>query len=105
MTFSYELGRPSLHFVKNHPANFPWWSFPLRQRTNVTRGWRIVLGAGCSRRQLQDAHLSDGTLFWDRLLATSDGLQLTKAFMQIPNAKLRRSIVNLVEQIAGPDDQ
>jgi hypothetical protein len=21
MTFSYELGRPSLHFVKNHPAN------------------------------------------------------------------------------------
>jgi transcriptional regulator with XRE-family HTH domain len=38
-------------------------------------------------------------------LATSDGLQLTKAFMQIPNAKLRRSIVNLVEQIAGPDDQ
>jgi transcriptional regulator with XRE-family HTH domain len=38
-------------------------------------------------------------------LATADGLQLTKAFMQIPNAKLRRSIVNLVEQIAGPEDQ
>jgi transcriptional regulator with XRE-family HTH domain len=38
-------------------------------------------------------------------LATSDGLNLTKAFMQISNAKLRRSIVNLVEQIAGPDDQ
>jgi transcriptional regulator with XRE-family HTH domain len=38
-------------------------------------------------------------------LATSDGLQLTKAFMQIPNAKLRRSIVNLVEHIAGPEDQ
>jgi transcriptional regulator with XRE-family HTH domain len=37
-------------------------------------------------------------------LATSDGLQLTKAFMQISDAKLRRSIVNLVEQIAGPDD-
>jgi transcriptional regulator with XRE-family HTH domain len=37
-------------------------------------------------------------------LATSDGLQLTKAFMQIPNARLRRSIVNLVEQIAGPED-
>ena len=38
-------------------------------------------------------------------LATSDGLNLTKAFMQIPNAKLRRSIVNLLEQIAGPEDQ
>jgi transcriptional regulator with XRE-family HTH domain len=38
-------------------------------------------------------------------LATSDGLKLTKAFMQIPNAKLRRSIVALVEQIAGPEDR
>jgi transcriptional regulator with XRE-family HTH domain len=38
-------------------------------------------------------------------LATSDGLHLTKAFMQISNAKLRRAIVKLVEQIAGPDDQ
>jgi hypothetical protein len=38
-------------------------------------------------------------------LATSDGLNLTKAFMQIPNAKIRRSIVNLVEEIAGPKDQ
>lgn len=34
-------------------------------------------------------------------LATSDGLVLTKAFMQIKNAKLRRSIVSLVEKIAG----
>ena len=34
-------------------------------------------------------------------LATSDGLALTKAFMQIKDAKLRRSIVNIVEEIAG----
>ena len=33
-------------------------------------------------------------------LATSDGLALTKAFMGIKNAKLRRRIVDLVEQIA-----
>jgi len=38
-------------------------------------------------------------------LATSDGLHLTKAFVQIPNARLRRSIVDLVEAIAGPEDQ
>jgi transcriptional regulator with XRE-family HTH domain len=38
-------------------------------------------------------------------LATPDGLHLTKAFMKIPDPKLRRSIVNLVEQIAGPEDQ
>jgi hypothetical protein len=37
-------------------------------------------------------------------LATSDGLLLTKAFMQIPDAKLRRSIVDLVEQIADSED-
>jgi transcriptional regulator with XRE-family HTH domain len=33
-------------------------------------------------------------------LATSDGLALTKAFMKIANSKLRRRIVDLVEQIA-----
>ena len=38
-------------------------------------------------------------------LATSDGLQLAKSFMQIPNAKLRRSIVNLVEQLADSEEQ
>jgi len=36
-------------------------------------------------------------------LATSDGLALTKAFMRIQNAKLRRCIVDLVKQIAGED--
>ncbi len=36
-------------------------------------------------------------------LATSDGLALTKAFMRIKNSKLRRRIVDLVEQIAGED--
>jgi transcriptional regulator with XRE-family HTH domain len=36
-------------------------------------------------------------------LATSDGLALTKAFMRIEDAKLRRRIVELVEQIASRD--
>jgi hypothetical protein len=34
-------------------------------------------------------------------LATSDGLSLTKSFMKIKNGKLRRRIVELVEQVAG----
>ena len=34
-------------------------------------------------------------------LATRNGLALTKAFMKIKDAKLRRNIVNLVEDIAG----
>jgi transcriptional regulator with XRE-family HTH domain len=36
-------------------------------------------------------------------LATSDGLALTKAFVAIKDAKLRRRIVDLVEHIAGKD--
>jgi len=36
-------------------------------------------------------------------LATSDGLALTKAFVRIKNAKLRRRIVDLVEQIASEE--
>src|SRR5262249_28085144 len=39
-------------------------------------------------------------------LATSEGLALTKAFTRITDSKMRRSIVDLVEQIAareGPD--
>ena len=36
-------------------------------------------------------------------LATSDGLALTKAFMRIGDSKLRRRIVDLVEQIAASE--
>jgi transcriptional regulator with XRE-family HTH domain len=36
-------------------------------------------------------------------LATSDGLALTKAFMRIKNSKLRRRVVDLVEEIAGEE--
>jgi transcriptional regulator with XRE-family HTH domain len=37
-------------------------------------------------------------------LATSEGLALTKAYSHIQDAKLRRSIVALVKQIAGEDE-
>jgi len=36
-------------------------------------------------------------------LSTSDGLALTKSFTKIKDAKLRRRIVELVEQIAGEE--
>jgi transcriptional regulator with XRE-family HTH domain len=38
-------------------------------------------------------------------LATSDGLALTKAFMRIKDAKLRRRIVDLVEQIVADGER
>jgi hypothetical protein len=37
-------------------------------------------------------------------LATSDGLALTKAFMQIKDATLRHRIVSLVQEISGIED-
>ena len=38
-------------------------------------------------------------------LATSEGLALTRAFTRISDSKLRRSIVDLVEQIAAREQQ
>ncbi len=49
--------------------------------------------------EVSPAYISD-------FLATTEGLALTRAFTRIGDAKLRRSIVDMVEQIAareGPD--
>ena len=50
--------------------------------------------------------VSDGapsSTYVSDFLATSDGLALIKAYMHLQNGKLRRSIVELVKQIAGED--
>jgi transcriptional regulator with XRE-family HTH domain len=47
---------------------------------------------------LSPAYVSD-------FLATPEGLSLTKAFMRIKEARLRRRIVDLVQAIAGGDDE
>jgi transcriptional regulator with XRE-family HTH domain len=39
--------------------------------------------------------------FVSDFLASADGLALTRAFMRLKNPKLRRRIVDLVEEIAG----
>jgi len=58
---------------------------------------------------VQAATRSDGTAeapspaYISDFLSTSDGLALTKAFMRITDSKLRRRIVDLVEQIVGGD--
>ena len=55
-----------------------------------------TIGRGETGDAPSPAYVSD-------FLATSDGLALTKAFMRIDDAKLRRRIVDLVEHIAGRD--
>jgi transcriptional regulator with XRE-family HTH domain len=52
-----------------------------------------VIGAG---EAISPTYVSD-------FLATSEGLALTRAFMRITDAKLRRSIVDLVERIAAQE--
>jgi len=51
----------------------------------------------------QDLDGAPSPAYVAEFLATADGLSLTKAFMRIPDAKLRRRIVDLVQQIAGED--
>ena len=54
------------------------------------------------------SHVFEGALssaYVSDFFATSEGLALTKAHMHIQNAKLRRSIVDLVKQIAGEEDK
>jgi transcriptional regulator with XRE-family HTH domain len=53
--------------------------------------------------QLKADGMASSPAYVSDFLSTSDGLALTKAFMQIKNAKLRRSIVNAVEEIADDD--
>ena len=61
---------------------------------------------GAPRQASHGSAMSEETSpdFVSNFLATSDGLALTRAFTSIKNKKLRRSIVDLVVQIAGEDD-
>ena len=57
--------------------------------------------AGTSQRSGEapfPAYVSD-------FLAEADGLKLVRAFMRISDAKLRRSLVRLVEEIVGEGDR
>jgi transcriptional regulator with XRE-family HTH domain len=56
----------------------------------------VASGAGFSEDP-SPAYVSD-------FLATSEGLALTRAFTRISDTKMRRSIVDLVEQIAVRED-
>jgi transcriptional regulator with XRE-family HTH domain len=55
-------------------------------------------GGGGMSEAASPAYVSD-------FLATSDGLALTRAFTKLKDAKLRRSIVDLVEQIAAREER
>jgi transcriptional regulator with XRE-family HTH domain len=59
---------------------------------------------GARRGTHGEAELPPLPTYVNEFLATSDGLALTKAFMQIKDANLRRRIVSLVQEITGNRD-
>jgi transcriptional regulator with XRE-family HTH domain len=61
-------------------------------------------GAPSSHPQVDGMGEAPSPTYVSDFLATSDGLALTKAFMEIKEPKLRRRIVDLVEEIAGRED-
>ena len=58
---------------------------------------QITGHSGKSAKAASPAYVSD-------FLATSDGVKLVRAFTEIGDAKLRRSVVRLVEGIVGEGD-
>jgi transcriptional regulator with XRE-family HTH domain len=61
-------------------------------------------GAPSAQPQAHGSDEAPSPSYVSDFLATSDGLALTKAFMEIKEPKLRRRIVDLVEEIAGRED-
>jgi transcriptional regulator with XRE-family HTH domain len=61
---------------------------------------------GVSHQEEQNGPQSDApsVQYVSDYLASADGLQLTRAFTQISDVGVRRSIVRLVERIAAPED-
>ena len=72
----------------------------LQQIANVLKVPVTFLFEGTPGQSKLDGK-AQSPAFVSNFLATSDGLALTKAFMRIKDAKLRRSIVKTVEVIAG----
>jgi transcriptional regulator with XRE-family HTH domain len=62
-------------------------------------------GAPAAAGNLMPGTEAPSPAFVSDFLASSEGLALTKAFMRIEDAKVRRRIVDLVEAIVGNDDK
>ena len=73
----------------------------LAGKLGISRATRLSVVGNIESDELNEA---PSPAYVSDFLATSDGLALTKAFMRIPDMKLRRRIVDLVEQIAVDDD-
>jgi transcriptional regulator with XRE-family HTH domain len=75
----------------------------LQQISNILQVPVSFFFEGAPDLQVRSNELGEAPspLYVADFLATSDGLALTRAFMRIEDAKLRRKIVELVEQMAG----
>ena len=78
----------------------------LQQLSNILQVPVSFFFEGAPHLPGHSSGISEGPspAYVSEFLATSVGLSLIKSFIEIKNAKLRRCIVDLVEQIASEDD-
>jgi len=62
-------------------------------------------GAPVTMGDVPDGEDAPSTAYVSEFLASSEGLALTKAFMRIDDAKVRRRIVDLVESLVGDGEK
>ena len=60
--------------------------------------------AGSSHAEAAAGFAEEGSSYVSDLLTTSDGVELTRAFLRIRDAKVRRRVVDLVRAIAEQED-
>jgi hypothetical protein len=79
-------------------------SFPAGRSRVMARGLLFFEGAPQNEGRVGKDAEAPWPAYVSDFLANSDGLKLVRAFTQIGDAQLRRSLVRLVEEIVGEGD-
>src|SRR5262249_44977808 len=87
---------------RRQPGSFVGSDFAMPDAPDFQPMYNAIAAANTSWSRVENAMAS--LLEWLLGYSTSDGLRLTKAFIRIENARLRRRIVDLVQEIAPEDD-
>ena len=80
-------------------------SFMAVSPSQGMQSWPAGRGSCSSRSSLPRGAFSDAasSAYVSDFMSSSEGVQLTKAFVRIKNGKVRRRIIDLVESLAEED--
>jgi hypothetical protein len=95
MTFSDEMGRPSLHFVKNHPANSKRENPAVECRPDITEGPAYIAQNPCAREVGGSNRLLPVGLMWGvgpvtRARLAENGVLTIGQLARTPGSSLKR---------------